>query len=217
MTTARSRRRPPAGSLVQLPVATRGEEVATIHRIKVMLAGAKPPIWRRVELASTTTLADLHRIVQVSFEWNGSHLWLFDTPLGRYGPGEMSAVKPDLEHRDAQQLTLERAAPQPGSTITYLYDFGDDWQHVIQVESILPAVDGTRYPWCSGGRRAAPPEDCGGVWGYADLIETLGDTGHPGHEAMLEWLGLGSPAEFDPARFTAAEVNAGLAPYAAPV
>ena len=217
VTTARSRRRPLAGAVVHLPGPPPEDKPATVHRIKIMLAGAKPPIWRRVELASTTTLADLHHIVQACFDWNGSHLWLFDTPLGRYGPGEMSAVNADLEHRDAAQLTLERAAPEPGSTITYLYDFGDDWHHVIQVDSILPGVDGTRYPWCTGGRRAAPPEDCGGVWGYADLIETLGDTGHPGHDAMLEWLGLGSPEEFDPARFAAAEINAALSPFAAKV
>jgi Plasmid pRiA4b ORF-3-like protein len=214
VTTAMSRRRPPAGSVVSPTGRSSRGASATIHRIKVSLAGAKPPIWRRLELASTTTLADLHHIVQACFEWNGSHLWLFDTPQGRYGPGEMSAVDADLEYRDARRLTLERAAPAPGSKITYLYDFGDDWQHVIQVEAIRPALDGTTYPRCTGGRRAAPPEDCGGVWGYADLIETLGDTDHPGHEAMLEWLGLGSPADFDPGRFAAAEINDALSPFA---
>ena len=217
VTTAGSRRRPPARSILSPPDPTPREESATIHRIKVILAGAKPPIWRRVELASTTTLADLHHIVQACFEWNGSHLWLFDTALGRYGPGDMSAVDVDLEYRDARRLTLQRAAPEPGSTMTYLYDFGDDWRHGIQVEAILPAVDGGRYPRCTGGRRAAPPEDCGGVWGYADLIETLDDPVHPGHEAMLVWLGLGSPAEFDPGRFAAAEINDALSAFAAEV
>ncbi len=102
----------------------------------------------------------------------------------------------------------------PGSKITYLYDFGDDWQHLILVEAILPVNERTLYPSCTAGRRAAPPEDCGGVWGYADLIETLGDVDHPGHQAMLEWLGLGSPADFDPGRFDIAEVNDALSPFA---
>ncbi len=184
---------------------------ATIHRVKVTLAGARPPIWRRLEVASTTTLADLHEILQASFEWDGGHLWVFQTPRGEYGVPD-----PELDHLNAARLTLAKAAPKSGSRIKYVYDFGDDWQHVIQVEAIVPADDDICYPWCIGGRRAAPPEDCGGVWGYADLIETLGDTKHPGHAAMLEWLGLGSPADFDPSHFEAAELNELLMEFAAP-
>jgi len=211
VTSCTPRRRPGAGSAS--PPFRIQAVAATIHRVKVTLAGAKPPIWRRLELASSTTLVDLHHILQACFEWDGTHLWLFDTPRGRYGPGEMPGVDADLEYRDARRLTLGQAAPNPGSKITYLYDFGDDWQHAIQVEAIQRADDAIAYPWCTGGRRAAPPEDCGGVWGYADLIDTLGDTDHPGHEAMLEWLGLGSPADFDPARFDAAKINDALSPF----
>jgi len=187
---------------------------ATVHRVKVSLAGTKPPIWRRMEIASTTTLAELHDILQAAFGWNGTHLWLFDTPSGRFGPGELAGIDADLDSGDAWHLTVERAAPTPGSRITYLYDFGDDWQHVILVEAILPVDERTVYPCCTAGRRAAPPEDCGGAWGYADLIETLGDVDHPGHQAMLEWLGLGSPADFDPGHFDIAEVNDALSPFA---
>jgi hypothetical protein len=100
--------------------------------------------------------------------------------------------------------------------MSYVYDFGDDWRHQIQVEDIGAAEPGVTYPRCLTGRRAAPPEDCGGVWGYAELIEILGDPTHPEYGDRLEWLGLppDSADEFDPAEFSAAEVNEMLAPLA---
>ena len=184
---------------------------AKIHRVKVTLAGAKPPIWRRLEVPSTTTLADLHEILQAAFEWYGGHLWVFDTPKGEFGIPDAQ-----LDHGDAARLTLARAAPKSGSRITYTYDFGDDWEHVIDVEAIIPAGRDLAYPRCTGGRRAAPPEDCGGAWGYADLIETVGDPDHPEHAAMLDWLGVDSPEDFDPRHFDVAEVNVALAALTGP-
>ncbi|MDQ3150841.1 MAG: plasmid pRiA4b ORF-3 family protein [Actinomycetota bacterium] len=87
-------------------------------------------------------------------------------------------------------MTLEQGAPDARSKIRYTYDFGDDWEHDILVEKVLDQDETASYPRCTDGRRAAPPEDCGGIWGYADLVEALTDPTHPEHEDKLEWLGF---------------------------
>ncbi len=166
----------------------------TVHRVKITLRGGKPPIWRRLEVPSTITLRDLHDAIQAAFGWAGYHLWVFETPDGDYGMPD-----PELGHRDAARVTLDRVAPRTRDRLRYTYDFGDDWQHDIVVEDVLAAEVGVAYPRFVAGRRACPPEDCGGVWGYADLVEILADPEHDEHAERLEWLGLDSADEFDPA------------------
>jgi hypothetical protein len=89
----------------------------------------------------------------------------------------------------------------PGDTNEY--DFGDSWLHEILVEKILPREPDARYPRCLTGKRACPPEDCGGIWGYADFLDAIRDPNHPEHEAMLEWIG----DDFDPEAFDLQTVN----------
>lgn len=179
---------------------------APIYQIKVTLRGSKPPIWRRLEVPADIGLRGLHHVLQVAFDWDDSHLHVFETPYGQFGDGD-----PDLEHRDETPVALEQVAPGAGDKIVYLYDFGDGWEHEIVVEKVLDRDPAATYPRCTGGRRAAPPEDCGGVWGYASMLETLADPDHPEHQQMLEWLGLDDPAEFDPAAFDAKAVTRALA------
>lgn len=105
-------------------------------------------------------------------------------------------------------MRIGQVAPAEGDTLRYVYDFGDDWNHRIVVEAVADAESEGRYPRCLNGRRSAPPEDCGGIWGYAELVESLADKTHPEHADRLEWLGL------DSARFDAAAANARLAPMA---
>jgi hypothetical protein len=174
----------------------------SVHRLKVSLRGAKPPIWRRLEVPSTTPLVHLHRTIQDSFEWEDCHMWVFETPRGRYG-----VSNPELEHGDATTVTLADVAENPKDRLGYLYDFGDGWDHDITVEDVVVAEPGTAYPRCVTGRRAGPPEDSGGIWGYAHLCEVLADPGHPEHEERMEWLALDDPAYFDPAYFDPDEVN----------
>ncbi|MDG4766467.1 plasmid pRiA4b ORF-3 family protein [Solwaraspora sp. WMMD406] len=174
---------------------------APIYQVKVSLRGAKPPIWRRLELPGDTTLADVHDILQVAFDWDDSHLHVFDTPYGMFGVPD-----PDLDHRSAAAVTLEQVAPGVGAKLRYRYDFGDSWDHEIVVEKSLDR-QAVVYPRCTGGRRAAPPEDCGGIWGYGYLVEVLADPSHPEHDERREWLGMGPDDDFDPARFDTAEVT----------
>lgn len=174
---------------------------APIYQVKVSLRHAQPPIWRRLELPGDTSLAELHRVIQVAFDWEDSHLHVFETPYGEFGVADR-----ELGYRAEKPVTLEQVAPKVGDKVKYLYDFGDNWVHEIVVEKLLDR-QAVAYPRCTAGRRAAPPDDCGGMWGYAELIEVLSDPTHPEHEERLEWLGLYSADDFQPARFDAAEVT----------
>jgi hypothetical protein len=181
----------------------------TVHRVKVSLRGAKPPIWRRLEVPSGCTLQHLHRAIQLAFGWQDYHLWVFETPSGDYGPPD-----PELGHRSAATKKLQDVAPRAGDRIHYTYDFGDNWSHDILVEDVLDAEPGVAYPRCLAGRRAGPPEDCGGIWGYAELQDVLADPTHEDHHDRLEWLGLDSADEFKPAAFDADAVSESLSTMA---
>jgi hypothetical protein len=187
----------------QRPAASGG--VAAVHRVKITLRGAKPPIWRRLEVPSGITLLRLHHAVQAAFGWSEEHLWVFETPYGDYGNADR-----ELGYRSASSAKLADVAALTGDRIRYTYDFGDDWAHDILVEDLLPAEPGVAYPRCTAGRRACPPEDCGGIWGYQDLLETLADPGNVEHAELLEWLGLDAASEFDPGHFDLGEVNEAL-------
>jgi hypothetical protein len=195
-----------AGARTKAAVSKRTAGPKNIHRVKVTLRGAKPPIWRRFEVSSDITLQRLHRAIQIGFEWQDYHLHVFDTAAGRYGIPD-----PDVpDARSDAYKKLSAVADWPGDRIRYTYDFGDWWELDIVVEAVLPAEPGIRYPRCTGGRRAAPPEDSGGVWGYADLLNILADPRHEEHQARLEWLGIETPAEFDQDRFDRDIVNLDL-------
>jgi hypothetical protein len=100
--------------------------------------------------------------------------------------------------------------PAARSKITYVYDFGDDWRHEILVENVLDPDETVTYPRCTGGRRAAPPEDSGGIWSYACMLEVFADPKHPEHANTLERLGLDGAAGFDPSAFDAPAITKAL-------
>jgi len=175
---------------------------APVFQIKVGLRDAKPPIWRRLEVPADVSLARLHAVIQTAFGWNDSHLHVFETPYGEFGVADA-----ELGHRAESKVTLEQVASGAQSKICYTYDFGDAWEHDILVEKVVDRDMSVSYPRCTGGRRAAPPEDCGGVWGYADLVEVLSDPDHPEHQVVLEWLGLEVAGDFDTTSFDAEVVN----------
>jgi Plasmid pRiA4b ORF-3-like protein len=181
----------------------------TVHTIKVTLRGSQPPIWRRLEVPSGSTLQQLHNIIQSAFGWEDYHMWAFETAGERYGVADG-----DLGIRSAASKRLGQMAPRAGDKLRYTYDFGDDWEHDIIVEAVTEAEPATAYPRCLTGRRACPPEDCGGIWGYGYLVEILADPAHEEHQERLEWLGLNSVDEFDPAAFDLAKVNSALAALA---
>jgi hypothetical protein len=171
--------------------------------LKVTLKGSKPPIWRRLEVPDDVTLDELSDIIQVAFDWAGYHLYLFETPKGSYGDVELDI---DVTSDAGVRLTSVAAV---GQRLTYTYDFGDDWQHRIEVEKRTPAVDGVTYPRCTAGRRAAPPEDCGGIWSYQELLAMAADP--DGAEVQDADGAPMLPEDFDPAVVELKEINDVLA------
>jgi hypothetical protein len=172
--------------------------------LKVTLTGIRPPIWRRIQVASTINLRRLHDVIQEAMGWTQSHLYLFqvgDVEFGEPDPGDL------LPLRSARATSLQKIAPAAGAAFLYEYDFGDDWRHRIDVEKVLPPEPGVTYPRCIAGRRACPPEDVGGIWGYAEFLEAIRDPRHPEHETMTEWIG----GTFDPAAFDLQAINEQLA------
>ncbi|MGH9071299.1 MAG: plasmid pRiA4b ORF-3 family protein [Acidimicrobiales bacterium] len=176
-----------------------------VYQLKGTIKGTKPPIWRRLLVSDTTTLWNLHEILQVAFDWHDCHLHEFEIDGLRYGTDDGEGWGPPP--RDEYRTKLSSVTRQ-GSTFEYLYDFGDNWEHKLVVEKVLQAEPGVTYPTCTGGRRAGPPEDCGGVWGYEELLAAIAAPDHPEHDELLEWVG----GEFDPADFSPAQVNARLSP-----
>lgn len=154
-----------------------------VFQLKVTLRGSKPPIWRRLQVTSDTSLDDLHEILQVVMGWDNYHLYQFVIE-------EINYSRPDfeLETDDAEAVTLSQVVSEENQRFAYEYDFGDFWEHDVLVEKILPLEPGQQYPLCLAGKRACPPEDCGGVWGYADLLDILQDPNHPEYEEMMVWL-----------------------------
>lgn len=193
----------PGPSLPELPPRRAAKDgPAPVYQLKVGIRGAKPPIWRRLLVPGDTELTELHRMIQAAFGWDGTHLHVFETEYGSFGRED-----PELGHTSDASATLEQVVSQVKDKFTYTYDFGDDWEHQILVEKIEPADPSMTYPVCTGGRRAAPPDDCGGIWGYHELVEVMADPSHPDHQERLAWLGLDDAAGFQPARFDAEEIS----------
>lgn len=163
----------------------------TIYQVKITLLGGKPPIWRRVEVPNIS-LESLHAVIQIVLPWDSSHLWEFAVNRDeRYGMSKDSDYGFDMDNgsEPATGVTLEQLVARNVKKFLYTYDFGDSWEHRIDIEKVLPGQPGVRYPRLVDGKRAGPPEDCGGIWGYARLLEVLGNPKHPEHREMKEWHG----------------------------
>jgi hypothetical protein len=173
-----------------------------VYQLEVTLSDTKPPIWRRVLVDGHSTLDRVHEVIQAAFGWWNYHLHEFEIGRKRYGIPD-----PDDDWgeatRDERHTRLDAIAGE-GSSFRYTYDFGDGWDHRIVVEKLLPRDDDTTTPACIDGRRACPPEDCGGTWGYRELLEILADPAHPEHDERKQWLGRDfDPEAFDPGEFEA--------------
>ena len=171
----------------------------TVFQLEITLQDTKPPIWRRVLVDGSSTLDHVHEVIQAAFGWWNCHLHEFELGRRRYGvpdPAEHWAEPPEDE-----RLTRLDAIANEGSTFRYTYDFGDGWEHRVVVEKVLPPSIDTPAPACVDGRRACPPEDCGGTWSYRELLGILADPNHPEHGERTDWLGR----RFDPEAFDLGE------------
>jgi hypothetical protein len=181
----------------------------SIYQIKVTLNGSKPPIWRRVLVPDSIALHQLHNILQIVMGWDNYHLHQFIIDGEYFGePEEEDGYSEELKNE--KRYRLNQFVTRKGFKFVYEYDFGDSWEHVVHVEAILPIEKGAQYPVCLEGKRACPPEDIGGVWGYDDFLKAFADPKHPEHDDIVEELG----EDFDPGFFDLDDVNLGLRAYA---
>jgi hypothetical protein len=180
------------------------KEPTQVYELKITVEKIKPPVWRRVQVKDCS-LHKLHDIIQTCMGWTHSHLHSFEIGGEQYGEPDPDGM---METEDERKVKLSQVVARGYAKLGYTYDFGDNWEHTIQVEKTLPAERGGRYPRCIEGRRACPPEDCGGSRGYGAFLEAIQNPGHPEHKNMVEWIG----GPFDPETFDIEAVNAELAP-----
>lgn len=188
-----------------------------IYQLKITLQDIEPPIWRTLQVPSTCTFWDLHSYIQDAFGWTNSHLHQF-TYTDAHTDNKVSKpiiigipMEPEFEDEEpvlpGWEHKLKRYITGETSKIEYIYDLGDNWQHTIELEHILPAEQGIKYPRCISGERNSPPEDCGGPHGYDNLLEILFDPNDPEYEETVEWVEFVKECSFDPEEFYPAKVR----------
>ena len=173
-------------------------ELLTIYQLKVTLEDIKPPIWRRILVPSNINLGQFHLVLQIVMGWTNSHLHQFRVGETIYGiASEEMDLDLGLDIEGETKYKLSDLLNQEKGSLKYEYDFGDGWIHKIVLEKKLTYEQAIKLPSCMKGKRACPPEDCGGIWGYEELLEVIQDREHPEYEEILEWLeGDFAPEEF---------------------
>ncbi len=155
---------------------TMRKKFGQVYQFKITLMNTSPPVWRRIQVSEYFTFWDLHVAIQDSMGWLDCHLHEFkltdpasglNKSIGVPAKDEMYAVDmlPGWKHKISAWFTIDHPRAK------YMYDFGDGWKHDVLLEKIEPRQEGVRYPLCLAGKMACPPEDCGGVWGYADICK----------------------------------------------
>ena len=185
---------------------SRPNTIKRVYQLLVELDDVKPTVWRRLWVPDTLTMAKLDRVIQTAMGWTNSHLHEFVVDAKRYGIPDDEEVydTPTLDDR-RHKVGAVLGEVIPG--FSYTYDFGDNWRHTVTVENrLLPDDSFNTWPVCIAGQNACPPEDVGGVGGYAEFLEAITDPSHDEHAAM--WLWCGGP--FDAAGFDVNTTNAAL-------
>lgn len=174
--------------------------MSNIYQFKISLKGSKPIISRTILVESNRTFYEFHHIIQIAMGWINYHLFQFMAKGNCISDPSMVDYKDII---DSKEIRLNEIFTEEGEKIEYEYDFGDGWKHIIKLEKIVLIKLNNIYPVCIRGKRRCPPEDCGGIWGYQNLIEVMGNKKHPDYKEMKEWLG----GEFDPEEFNIEEIN----------
>lgn len=177
-----------------------------IYQIKVNLRGSKPNIWRRILIPSDMLLSEFHYVLQATMGWTNSHLHQFIYDGEYYTKKLPDEMMMDDFGIDYENMKVSDFLSHEKDKMIYEYDFGDGWQHNVLLEKILEPDPKQFYPVCIKGKMNCPPEDCGGLWGYDNMLEILSDPKHEEYENMCDWVG----DDFDPAYFDLDEINAFL-------
>jgi hypothetical protein len=176
----------------------------TALRLRITLDGIDPPIWREAIFPRSFTLHELHRSIQVLFDWYDYHLYQFEID-GRH----FEAPDQEAEGEDSTKARLKKLVTAPGQVFQYTYDFGDDWLHLIEVVDVSVRADPGWIPYVVGGARRGPIEDSGGVPGYERLIEAVRtpyEDLDDEDQAFVNWAGK----DFDPDDFNLSQARHAL-------
>lgn len=170
-----------------------------VYQFKITLKGSKPNIWRRIQVPENYSFWDLHVAIQDAMGWFDCHLHMFNIG-GTYPRYEIRIGLPEAdEYLHSAKVKMKKYFQNEKDKAMYEYDFGDGWEHQLLLEKILPKDPQVDYPLCLAGKMACPPEDCGGIWGYADMLKVLADPKHSEYEDMVDWIGDDfDPLDFDP-------------------
>ena len=163
------------------------------YEIKVSIKDTHPPVWRRLRIPEGITFHELNAIIQIAFNWNGYHAYSFEIGAALYGEGifielpELNNRWSDDETKNSKKEKIDKYFEEY-KKMKYTYDFGDDWVHDITVEKIVETDIKLDNPICIKAKMAHLPEDCGGTWGYEDLLEVLSNPDDERYEEMSEWI-----------------------------
>ena len=173
-----------------------------IYTLKITLTGTNPPVWRRVQVPSSMLLSDLHYLIQYTMGWENAHLHEFEKEEVCY----TDVVDEELPSVQYGGMMIADLLKESGDRMIYRYDFGDNWQHDIELEEMTIPQEGSEYWVCTEGARRCPPEDCGGVHGYQQMLQILNDPDDPEREEYLYWLG----GPYDPDEWKSSLLNLSL-------
>ena len=177
--------------------------------LRIELVGTTPLVWRRITLDGRSSSANLHHVIQAAMGWHDAHLHQFRINNRYIGVPDPESDAPEWHTEDERKVFLNRVLTDD-AVFTYLYDFGDGWEHRLLVEEYDDSDDlrfGDGDAWVDAGERACPPEDCGGVGGFQDFLEKLEDEPYSDESKELrEWAGL----DYDPAGFDRQAANAAI-------
>jgi Plasmid pRiA4b ORF-3-like protein len=182
-----------------------------VYQFKVVLENIDPPVWRRIQVPEDYTFWDFHVALQGSMGWTDSHMHQFEAKNPKTEKNEVIGIPEDVydgiidgeKTLPCWKLYIRDYFSEENRKMFYLYDFGDSWNHHIEYESILFKKNKQKYPLCVAGERACPPEDCGGSFGYENLLEILNNPRHEEYKASRIWAGK----NFNPEKFDATKIR----------
>ncbi|MEA3523649.1 MAG: plasmid pRiA4b ORF-3 family protein [Campylobacterota bacterium] len=182
-----------------------------IYQFLITLEGIEPTVWRRIQVPEAFSFWDLHMAIQDAFGWTNSHLHEFfyrSKGLKIGMPMDDGFTDPEDLPEAGWEMDIEELFEDVGDSMSYLYDFGDSWSHDVLLEGILLQPKKVKFSRCIDGERMAPPEDCGGVFGYEQLLEVINDPKNEEYKEMIEWLkGQYGRKKFDPDSFDVSSVK----------
>jgi hypothetical protein len=160
------------------------DEIATL---RIDLLDTEPPIWRTLEVPTSMTLAALHQTVQAAMGWWDQHFWEMRIGAQHFAPDPGDDIWDGEPPRDAAAIRLRDVLKGRRTVIDYVYDMGDSWEHRLLLTDVRAGDPDGEYPRWTGGERACPPEDCGGLPGFYAVLDALADPTHPDHGEVTEW------------------------------